>query len=123
MPGVRGGDPKGRWPANLVLTHAASCRVVGERSIPTGTAVKRNLSDDGADQQIDVKARAQRGVDESYGDPDGLEVVPAYECAPDCPVGALDRQSGTLTSGTPGTMRLGENTAVTGSGHRRAGGA
>jgi hypothetical protein len=35
-----------------------------------------------------------------YAEADGTETVPAYECAPGCPVAALDAQSGVLTSGT-----------------------
>jgi hypothetical protein len=96
----------GRWPSNFVLSHAEGCVQVGTRTVKTGTAVKRNLPDDGADQQIDVKAPTQRGEDETYGDEDGNETVPEWECAEGCPVAALDAQSGDV-SGRPGSQRRG----------------
>ena len=33
-----------------------------------------------------------------HADPDGTETIPAYECAPGCPVAALDEQSGELVA-------------------------
>lgn len=50
-----------------------------------------------------------------YRDPDGTETVEAWECAPGCPVGALDAQSGELKSGTAigGLHRRSNKTANT----------
>lgn len=88
----------GRWPANVVLSHSEGCVLVGQRGVATGTAVKRNLPDEGADQQINIKARSRRKDDESYGS-GGRETVPAYRCVPGCPVAELDRQSGVRKAG------------------------
>ncbi|MCU1488931.1 MAG: Adenine-specific methyltransferase [Acidimicrobiaceae bacterium] len=54
----------GRWPANIVLSHTEDCVCVGERRVPTGTAVA------------------------------SMETVETWDCAPGCPVAALDEQSG-----------------------------
>jgi hypothetical protein len=118
----------GRWPANVVFTHSAACEPLGTRKVKGitggtghhGNAVYGKLS---YDEGVPVK---------DYADADGLEEVEAWSCAPDCPVGELDRQSGvrpgfasqrdlTGSSGTgsvygenmkvirPGTTREGRN--------------
>ena len=48
LPGVRGGSPAGRWPANVVLDESQAA-VLDEQSGESrdGTAVKRNRSEDG----------------------------------------------------------------------------
>jgi site-specific DNA-methyltransferase (adenine-specific) len=93
----------GRWPANLVLTHAADCEQVGT---------------------TDVKASgyypAQRGEGQATGfgkgqpDPngarpsgngDGTETVAVWRCADGCPVAELDGQSGALKPATSRTKR------------------
>jgi hypothetical protein len=56
----------GRWPPNLLLSHAEGCVQVGERVI-----------------------KGQEG-DES---------IPVYDCAPNCPVAEMDRQSGEHDTG------------------------
>jgi hypothetical protein len=63
----------GRWPPNVLLGHAEGCRKAetkrGRLAAPTGDNV-------------------------TYADADGLETVAAWDCAPGCPVAALDAQSG-----------------------------
>lgn len=56
------------------------------------------------------------------GDADGNEAVAVFECAPGCPVGELDDQSGILTSGKPGTYKGTPNrSAAYGAESRKAG--
>lgn len=69
------GNDKGRWPANVVLSHTPGCR----------------------------QARSNRHHPASRGV--GGIPVPAWECAPGCQVAALDAQSGTLTSGANPSRR------------------
>ncbi len=87
--------PAGRWPANLVLSHAPDCEQIGTRKVRAA----------GFD-----RARPPRVTGDVYGqhtdtafppraDADGTETVPAFRCAPGCPVAELDAQSGKLTSG------------------------
>ena len=40
------------------------------------------------------------GIGGGYVDADGMEVVESWSCADDCPVAELDRQSGSLKSGS-----------------------
>jgi hypothetical protein len=55
-----------------------------------------------------------------YCAPDGTEIVPAYACAPDCPVAALDRQSGERpSSGRYGESGSGQPAGMFGMGSTR----
>ena len=88
-------SPLGRWPANLLLEHHPECRQVGTtvlRGDSRGNCAGRRPGGFG-----DV------GADSGDGEPNarvyGNEVVPLYECHPDCPVRVLDAQTGTLSSG------------------------
>jgi hypothetical protein len=91
------GSPAGRWPANLVLSHSEGCRSVGVRKVRSGNGV--------AGGKVDHAAfgggMKNRGNEFGYADPDGTETISAWECAEDCPVAELDRQSGDRDSGGP----------------------
>ncbi len=91
------GHAEGRWPPNLVLTHSASCVRVGDRRIRgiTGGNSKamRGL------YEMGMETNEPDGIRVGYADPDGMETVPAWECAEDCPVRALDGQSGERVTG------------------------
>ena len=88
----------GRWPANLILTHSPDCQQTG-----TGTS------------RVVDKERGRRPgwsglVDGPKGDP--MPNGPTYddtpetwECAPQCPVAALNAQSGNRPGGTFPTQR------------------
>lgn len=88
----------GRFPANTLLTHTEDCVQVGTRDVKSGVAVKRNLPPEGADQQINFKARSFQKDDETYAGPDGMETIEAWECADDCPIRLLDEQTGVRKS-------------------------
>jgi hypothetical protein len=92
-------NPGGRWPANVMLQHAAACEVVGTRSVPTGTAHR----DRSGGHNIFSEQRKPAMENMSYGE-GGVEVIPDWRCAEDCPVAAMDRQSGQLQSGS-GTVK------------------
>jgi DNA methylase len=99
----------GRWPANIVLSHAEGCRLVGTRRVATGMAVLHR----GVSNRIAYGGQVGRlpaGTrDLTYADRNGMERVEAWECVEGCPVAELDRQSGTLSSGfmPAGTEREG----------------
>lgn len=92
----------GRWPTNMLLSHSSSCECVGTRKFkPTngsGVAVRRNIEPDSMTSWLGSRASAT-GEDMTHLDPDGTETIPAWDCAPGCPVAEMDRQSGELTSG------------------------
>jgi site-specific DNA-methyltransferase (adenine-specific) len=76
--------PAGRWPPNVLLTHSADCRRVGERE------VERQL----IDATANVRPSGFGSMQGSKAAGTSTETIPAYECAPDCPVAELGRQSG-----------------------------
>jgi site-specific DNA-methyltransferase (adenine-specific) len=90
MPSGEPSEVTGRWPTNVVLTHSAACEPLGARRVKGitggtghhGNSVYGKLSYDEGEPVKD------------YADADGMETVEAWACAPDCPVGELDRQSG-----------------------------
>ncbi|HAX81911.1 MAG TPA: hypothetical protein DCY40_05025 [Actinobacteria bacterium] len=86
---------EGRYPSNLLLSHHPSCRRAGTRKVRanvcSGTA-KAETSGYGG-----YGDRPLNGA--HHGGEDGTEEVAAWECSPDCPVAAMDRQAGHLTSG------------------------
>lgn len=76
---------KGRWPANLLLSHSPDCVCVGAHTVP-GYAINR--WDDGAKPFGDGAGHPFT----SEQQPD--EVVEEWQCVPECPVRQLDEQSG-----------------------------
>lgn len=84
---------KGRWPSNLVLSHAEGCVCTGTRKVATGTAIGTNRNGNELETGYDGgwhKDTRTRG----YASPDGTETVEAWDCVEGCPVRELDEQSG-----------------------------
>jgi len=75
--------PEGRWPTNLVLQHGSGCKRIGERALPK--------SDPSLPEGLREGIQAIEAGDASQG---------IWECAPGCPIQALDEQSGALKSGS-----------------------
>lgn len=88
----------GRWPSNLLLTHTPDCVHTGDRKVRGITGGTGNH--DGA--VYGARSNAGQKVND-YADADGTETVPAFDCAPGCPVAELDQQSG--TKGPNGSIR------------------
>lgn len=116
----------GRWPANLLLTHAADCKITGTKRLPAPVI---NRFDDGMKPFGEGAGHAY--TSEQTGDADGMEEVPVYECEVGCPVKALDGQSGPA-GGAPGirnnsacetNVAKGREYARTSQGYSDAGGA
>jgi DNA modification methylase len=105
-PGPRGGDAKGRWPANVLFVHSEGCKVVGSKSVPAPVI---NRFDDGMKPFGDGAGHAY--TSEQTGDADGLEQIPIYECEDECPVKLLDEQSGDRpsTGNYPSRAKAGSN--------------
>jgi hypothetical protein len=89
--------PGGRWPANLVFTHAADCCQVGTADVKAsgyypaqrGAGVATGF---GAGQPDPTGNRPS-------GNGDGTETVAVWRCADGCPVAELDGQSGVRAAG------------------------
>ncbi len=90
----------GRWPANVVFHHLAGChcsgvgKVPGHKGYPHGPGGKSMHYSDQESRGEQVRPQAWRG----HADADGMETVTVWECAPGCPVAALDLQSGVSKS-------------------------
>jgi len=111
--------PAGRWPANFALCHTPECRRVGERRVrPTGGRGP-------CERDCEMMLGQMRNSDTTTGsvDPDGLETVAAWECAPGCPAAALDAQAGEGGGGKyrPPTARVRNNGIGLGTSDRRSG--
>ena len=87
----------GRWPPNLLLSHADGCQETGVRRV-RGSRIDKpsvTLPDDRQSYGSGLNgARPARG----FGDADGMETVAVWDCVPGCPVAELDRQSGASMS-------------------------
>jgi DNA modification methylase len=88
-------NSQGRWPANVVLSHAGGCVLVGMRRVRAITGTRAG------GQQEGIIAQAPRGDGRAtgYGDAVGMETVEDWRCVEGCPIRMLDEQSGTLKSG------------------------
>ena len=82
--------PAGRWPANVILTHSADCRLVGTRASKdkaiktrsTGQPISSNRAMGGPNYGPTVVGATERPDEE------------IWECEPDCPARTIDEQSG-----------------------------
>lgn len=84
----------GRWPPNVLLTHSAACEAVGTQRVKGSTGGKTSGTnalgqDAGWNPHQNTETEIKRP-----GNGDGTETITAYACAPDCPVAALDGQTG-----------------------------
>jgi DNA modification methylase len=82
--------PLGRWPANVILSHSPYCKKVGNRVI--------KAHPQGPDRFQKTKGGS---FSKEYGNQRALEedeVLPLYECAPGCPVLALDQSGAVILS-------------------------
>jgi hypothetical protein len=88
---VDGRDPNvGRFPPNLLLTHAAACEQVGTRKVRASGSV---TGEEPSRPHLNAYGERERTAFAAYGD-GRVEEIPAWRCAAGCPVAALDEQSG-----------------------------
>lgn len=86
--------PGGRWPPNVAFTHSAGCRKRGTKRVESakGTRGARASTEN-------YRLSTHTGQQIGYGDADGRETVVDFDCVPDCPVRALEEQSGLRRNG------------------------
>lgn len=91
-------QPAGRWPANFVMSHAPGCAPAGTRTVSSSGhhPARRGAAGlwSGEGGGLNGTERPERHMGTG-----GTEEVPAYRCAPGCPVALLDAQSGVRKSG------------------------
>ena len=87
----------GRWPANVILEHAAGCKRAGLRQVKCGVSGAK-----GRGWQTEYvggrPANWKDAVTMTYNGADGKETIPAWDCQPGCPVALMDIQSGSCPS-------------------------
>lgn len=96
---------KGRFPANLILSHNPDCVEVGSKKV---VATSGKVSKSGLTKSVarSWKNTSVEGINRTrFGSEDGTETLAAFECTPDCAVAAVDEQSGVLKSGGSGGIR------------------
>jgi predicted RNA methylase len=91
LPGPRGGSADGRWPPNILLTHAAACKPVGAQKVKGSGIMTGNQRGWGKNGIYGTGGDTPATC---YTNPDGTETVEAWACAAGCPVATLDGQSG-----------------------------
>lgn len=87
-------NPPGRWPPNVLLSHAPSCVRVGVRRVKGSNAVFKNTTEGDPIGSYSGGLRRQPAGEYGHADPDGTELVEAWRCVEGCPVAELDAQSG-----------------------------
>lgn len=90
---------KGRWPANVLLSHSEDCKLVGTKKVKgasgwskSGSKASENRSMSGDNYDRDPK-------NDAFTDPEGNEEIEVWDCIPGCPVKMLNEQSGITKSG------------------------
>jgi site-specific DNA-methyltransferase (adenine-specific) len=78
--------PSGRWPANALFSHADGCRLLGREEVASGAHAPG--------QRMSGFGRFGGGKVIACGDgfAPGRETAEKWDCAPGCPVAALDGQ-------------------------------
>lgn len=103
-----GGDvtanPRGRWPANLVLSHLDGCVRTGRRRVRGDASDPQNGRREGGFHGPGSAKGDGKPCGPLYGGPDGTEMVESWRCADGCPVRELDAQSGTTRSPMAGSF-------------------
>ncbi len=98
----RGNDrqgTKGRFPANILLSHHPECARRGVKKVTSNARPNCDGKEYG-DKTQDIFGKFKENKHKAlHIDPDGLETVADWECHPECAVKMLDEQSGDLKSG------------------------
>jgi hypothetical protein len=92
--------PGGRWPANVIFTHAPGCVRIGSQKVKSQNLklASEGQGIGGTNGIYSARGARPAGVELGYADADGTETVAAYDCKDGCPVAALDAQSGVSKS-------------------------
>ena len=89
----------GRWPTNIVFTHAPDCKHVGSVKVKAPVI---NRFDDGA--KVFGGGAGHPYTQHQMGDENGEESIAVWECAEGCPVRELNLQKGPVKQGEAGKV-------------------
>ncbi len=86
---------KGRWPANVILSHSLDCVQVGTQKINENVKLKQGS----VRHHFIWDSTKGKGVTCNAPDNYGQETIDVYACVPNCPIRIMDTQSGQSKSG------------------------
>jgi len=92
---------KGRFPANVILSHHPECVQVGMKKVKDKAGNKRDSKNDFDKSKSVFGIGYSGGCSPRYGE----EQVESWDCHPDCAIFILDQQSGMLKSGKDNIRR------------------
>jgi DNA modification methylase len=123
------GERLGRWPANVILSHAPGCELVGKKVVGQGERLATNSENDNPVMPPDRGWNQNSMTRGATNSPDnyGEEEIDDFLCVDSCPVAELDRQSGVgVSHNAPRGFGMGyhggEGIDVSGRGHDDFGG-
>jgi site-specific DNA-methyltransferase (adenine-specific) len=91
---------KGRWPANIILSHHPDCEYIGSKKVKGSNCKPEDIgSGNKLHTSNGIYSEIKSQIRSSHVDSDGQETVDHYNCHPDCPIKIMDEQSGMLKSG------------------------
>lgn len=94
-------QPSGRWPANLILQHLDTCKILGTELVEGHTIRRYKGGKANRSFGFYILDEERRGGEQRTMNhekqPDTIEVK--YACAEGCPCKGLDEQSGVLMGG------------------------
>ena len=95
----------GRFPSNFIMSHKDDCECKGLKKFKSSSgrgAIKKSSSSDklgNTGSSYSKESRTEGTPMICHVNEDGSETMENWECVEDCPVQALDSQTGTLKSG------------------------
>lgn len=91
---------KGRWPANLIMSHLPGCRRIGSQRVKSSKPRKQKIAKEYHGNSTAGAFNPPEGlVTSGYADGTGKEAIAEWDCEDACPVKELSEQSGHLKSG------------------------
>lgn len=87
-------NPPGRWPPNVLLSHARGCVQVGTMTVPGDARAGQEDKLGGTRPGGFGDVGAASGADKPNGAVYGSTEAPLWACVPGCPIRALDDQAG-----------------------------
>lgn len=87
-------NPPGRWPPNVLLSHARGCVQVGTMTVPGDARAGQEDKLGGTRPGGFGNVGAASGADKPNGAVYGSTEAPLWACVPGCPIRALDDHAG-----------------------------
>ena len=84
-------ETRGRWPANVIQSHADGCRLKGMKEVTGAAGYPGARGPSGYEGGLQGQATLVERRPKT-------EIVEHWDCVPGCPIAELDRQSGTSKS-------------------------